>query len=977
MNRKLLCVAALGVALIFFASFQTGLAWQPASPSAPAIALGEPGTSYRYLQTFGSPGEPYIADTVHLNRPQGLFIDLSDNLFVTEQVGHRLLAYDSQRNTILALGQAGICASESNGFCNAIDVAVDKDGNIWAVDSHRVVEYSPTGGFVQQFPSFSDNVPGADNQHFNNTTGVAVSPDRQLFVADEQNQRIQVFDFSGGALVYSTTIGVTGVISSTPGYFNHPAKIALDGQNRLLVADRDNDRLQRCTYDQGWSCAVLDDTLSQPQSVAVDRSGNIYITDHWRIRKCTPAGVCSDFATGTKGYVDLAVDSAGSVYASAPWEDIIEQYNPSGELQGTYLGEKFVPYLTDSSHFFHARLAVDASGNLLIIEENGQRLIKLAPDGSLLWTFGVPGVDQDDDSHLVYPHAVAVDQAGNAYVANNCQVKIITASGTYSDTLGTGCGNGDYQFGWVGGVEVDKNGNIYVADYPNHRVQIYNSRHEFIGRLGATGVCSPANDRLCSPIAVAVDDQGGIYVTDGGNLRLQKFNSSYAWQMTIGDGTSGETFGQLNWPENVAVDAQGRIFVSDWNNNRVQVFDAHGAYLTTIGGLYGAGPNQMKSAAGVAVDGQGNVYIADWDNFRILKFALGVPDWQQTNINGFGERWSSGVTSLESFNGQLYAASSSWNTGAQVWRSSDGRHWTAASQISFGSAHQGLNPAITDLLVFNNQLYASTGWGSGSGQLWRSPDGSTWTQVIGEGLSPNNNAILRLGVFDNRLYAATGNNITGSEIWRSSSGDPGSWEKVVSGGLGNANNILITTFAIFNGNLYAAGENPSDGAEVWRTSDGLDWAQVNANGFGKAANMQIGSLVVFDNMLYAGTYNEDAGAEIWCSTGGADWTQFASGGFGDRRNIKIESLYAFNGSLYAVTHNRSTGAEVWRLAENEAFEQVNIDGFGDNHNYATLWDTATLAYQGQLYLGFWNDANGGELWRYGTQYQVYLPLTKR
>lgn len=956
------------------------LASQSPAPSNPEITIGEPGTSFRYVETYGTSEEPYLADTAHINRPLGLFVDNSDNLYVTEEQGHRVLKYRSTRENLLALGQAGICESGDIGFCNAKDVAVDGDGNLWVVEPHRVVQYSQDGTFQQEFPADEPWSSGSGNDRFDDPNGIAFDTSGRMYVSDYANQRIQIFDMITGSPVYSATIGYTDVISSTPGYFDHPMKIALDSSDRLYVAEIGNNRVQRCTYSSGWSCTVLDSNLNGPQGIAVDNSDNVYIADTWngQIRKCTSAGACSNFVTDVKGYTDVAVDSVGNVYGAAPWESVIDKFNPSGVYQGVYLGVEFVPYLTDNNHYFHPRVAIDPSNNVLIIEENGHRLVKLDPNGNFLWSFGVPGVDADDNSHLAYPHGVATDGSGNVYVAGGCQIKIISAAGSYLNTLGTGCGTGDYEFGWASGIDVDASGNIYVADYDNHRVQIYNSDRVFIGRIGVTGECSAANDHLCTPIAVEVDASGNIYVTDGGNLRVQKFNSSRVWQMTIGDGTWGERITQLSWPEDVAVDAHGRIYVSDWNNNRVQVFDPDGAYLTTIAGSWGFNASQLKGAPGVDVNSTGDVYVADWENHRIQKFALGVPKWKQVNINGFGKHSTNGVNSLEIFNGQLYASASNWDLGAQLWRSDDGMNWVSVSEMGFGSVYTNTNPAIPDMIEFGGHLYASTAWDGIPGQIWRSPDGTTWTQVVEDGFgNSNNNAITRFIVFNNTLYAATGNSDDGAEIWRSTTGNPGSWVNVVAGGSGDVNNIYINSFATFGGYLYAAGENPTDGAEVWRTSNGTTWTQANTNGFGDADNIHIGSIIVFNNMLYASTRNDANGAEIWRSSNGTSWTQFANGGIDDPDNSKIESLYVFDSTLYAVANNNIDGVKVWRLDQGDTFIQINVAGFGDSNNDSTLWNGATIAYQDQFYIGTSNWANGGELWRYEPLENIYLPLVVR
>jgi hypothetical protein len=77
-------------------------------PQKSSLTLGQPGLSFRYVKTFGVTGEPYPADTAHLNRPYGITVDGADNLYVAENNGDRVLKYDSSGANTLALGYAGI-----------------------------------------------------------------------------------------------------------------------------------------------------------------------------------------------------------------------------------------------------------------------------------------------------------------------------------------------------------------------------------------------------------------------------------------------------------------------------------------------------------------------------------------------------------------------------------------------------------------------------------------------------------------------------------------------------------------------------------------------------------------------------------------------------------------------------------------------------------------------------------------------------
>jgi hypothetical protein len=214
---------------------------------------------------------------------------------------------------------------------------------------------------------------------------------------------------------------------------------------------------------------------------------------------------------------------------------------------------------------------------------------------------------------------------------------------------------------------------------------------------------------------------------------------------------------------------------------------------------------------------------------------------------------------------------------------------------------------------------------------------------------------------------------------RSLSGDPGSWASVVSAGNGNTENYQINTFEVFNGVLYAAGERLG-GAEVWRTPTGNinSWEVVVETGFGNPNNEWIGSLIEFNGLLYASTQNWESGAEIFSSPDGTTWSKVIGGGIDDPTNHKIESLFIFNDQLYVVSSNYISGLKVWRTEDGETFEVLIDDGFGDSNNFGSLWNSATINYNDHLFIGTFNDASGGELWRYdiksGSGFDIYLPL---
>jgi hypothetical protein len=968
---------------------------------SPAIALGQPGLSFRYVQTIGETDVPYFVDGDHLFKPHSVWIDAAGSLYVTEVDGQRLLKYSAAGAFQFGAGKASFSGYADDEFNYPLKVTVDVSGTIYVADtaSHRIKVLDHTGAYVGQLGETAVN--GTDDAHFDLPAGVALDAAGNIYVADTGNHRIQVFD---NARNFVAMLGEVGVAGTDNAHFDRPEGVAFDSAGNIYIADSANNRIQKFNSSRVY-VATLGETgvagsdnahFDFPNTVAVDGANNLYVVDilNHRIQRFRNNLVYSDTlgVTGATGNdnahfqypTGVAVNKATSeVYVADIDNHRVQVFNQAFVYQRT-IGVTDVPYLTDSYHYnWPVGTAVDSLGGLYILEEVGNRLTKLSSSGTFAWSIGQVGLWGDANNYFNTPSDLAVDAANRVYVVDsgNHRVQIFNINGGWQATLGSN-GTGNNQFNSPQGIAIAPNGDIYVADTYNQRVQIYNSNRVYVATLGGTGDCSNANNRFCEPADVAVDSTGTIYVADRANQRVQVFNSGRNYVRTIGGAASctwPPLFDEFCYPDGLAIDANNNLYVADNGNNRIEVFDPTGAYLTTIGGNWTDTTGGLREPrGGIAFDKSGDLYVADSRNFRVQKYAPGVPGWRQKNINGFGVRNNQGATALEVFNGKLYAGASNWDNGGSIWRTGDGSTWEQVSELGFGSAYTNTNPAIIDMVVFNNQLYASTGWDGVGGQIWRSSNGTAWTQVEGNGFGDADNAIQTMVVFSNTLYAGTGNSNRGFQIWRSSSGDSLSWTNVVTDGLGHSNNRSVTGLTVYNGFLYAAVDgqiSPAAGMQVWRTSNGADWVQVNVDGFGDVDNTQTGGLATFGGNLYVGTGNQATGAQLWLSDNGTTWSQVMGNGFGDSNNVKVETPFVVNGNLYAVLNNGVTGLEVWRSSDGATWSRVNTDGFGDSNN-VTAWWHAVAVFNNSLFVGTWNgDGNGGEIWQ--LLKQVYLPLVLR
>lgn len=978
------------------------------TPDAPAIAFGAPGTTYGFFQRFGTSQQAYLDDANHLVNPYAVS-SRGGNVWIADSKGNRVLQYDNAGVFIRQLGKSGFreyYQGYGTSFEWLTDVVEDGSANTWVSDggAHHVSIFNPAG--VILFQLGTPWVPGDDNDHFNSPRGIAFDASGNAYIADTNNHRIQIYDSGGN---YINTLGSQGIGDFQ---FDHPNHPAIDADNHLFVADEGNHRVQIFDVNDPSTilligvigttgdCSYVDDRLCSPTAVDVD-AAKIYIADSGNARvmifdRATLAYSAKISGGSGSGYgeffepSDVAVDSAGNIYISDPANMRVQMYSSDGIFIHSF-GTTGVPYLSVDGLFNSPTgIAVTADNSIYLTEGRGNRLIKLAPNGAIVWQVGEPGIGGQDYQHLLSPEGVAVDTQNRVFVADagNHRVQVFAGSGQYLDTIGTTQGAGENQFNYPSGVAIAPNGNILVADSKNHRVQVFNSSLGYIFSLGQTGSPGSGNDLFDHPIDVAVDPAGNIYVLDHSNHRVQVFSSGFAFLRTIGIG-GGTNFGYLKNPTALAVDpSTGYIFIASSLGAFIDVYSSSGAFLTRINSNYtGSSVGQFLQVQGLAVDGDGAVFAADSLNHVVEKWTAGVPYFSQINVSGFGDSRAWGAWSLASLNDRLYVGTyASTTKGGAIHRFTNGT-WETVATGGFGDP---TNFAVESFAKFGSNLYAGlgnylTGGTSKGGAIWRSPTGNsgTWIEVVSGGFdSTFNGEIVRMAVFENYLYAATWSwdtTVHGGQIWRSATGDAGDWTKVFDDtSTGDNNNEAIVTLAEFEGHLYAGTWNSVTGGELWHSDDGLVWTQVGGDGFGNPNNSALLSLTDFNGGLYAGFRNTTSGGQIWRSYNGANWEQVVADGFGDAGNTRPQ-LIVFKSNLFVVMGNLVNGSQIWRSPSGNPAPWTRIvsGGFGQGIAVQNSYDWSLAVLNDNLYIGTSSPGNGGaRIWLY-LDNSHYLPLIQR
>src|ERR1043166_3113371 len=416
--------------------------------------------------------------------------------------------------------------------------------------------------------------------------------------------------------------------------------------------------------------------FSQPQGLAVDGAGNLYVADtgNYTIRKITPAGVVTTLAgsAGTSGTNDgtgssarfyepegVAVARDGSlIYVADTWNHTIRQITPGGvvtTLAGT-AGSSGTNDGTGGSAQFNqpTGLAVDGAGNVYVGDTGNQTIRKVTAGGVVTTPAGSAGNYGTNDAtgssaRFWDPQGVALDSATNLYVADsfNHTIRKVTPAGVVSTlagtagSLGSADGTGAAARFWLPqGVAVDGSGNVYVADSANGTIRMMPASAVVATVAGSASTGSAngtgSSARFYWPSGAAIDSGGNSFVADTGNGTIRTITAAGGASALAGlAGNFGSTDGsstnaRFYGPQGVEVDGSGNAYVADTGNHTIRKITSGGVVSTLVGlagssGLTdGTGSNaRFNGPQGVTVDSSGNVYVADTWNHTIRKVTSG------------------------------------------------------------------------------------------------------------------------------------------------------------------------------------------------------------------------------------------------------------------------------------------------------------------------------------------------------------------
>jgi len=602
-------------------------------------------------------GSDAAANTIVLEDVRGTAADPSGNLYVSDAARHRVvrIASGGEMSVVAGTGKPGFSGdggpAEAAELNQPYGVALDAAGNLYIADlqNARVRKVDRTGRIstVAGGGTLPPAISGAEATAvaLKAPRNVAVDVTGNLYISDFLDHRVLLVAANGRMNVFAGT-GAPGAlqetIRATAGPLSYPAGLHVALSGELYVADSGNHAIRRIASGTMTRVLVQDSAsfVHLPVGMCFDPLGNMYIasTGFDQVVQVNGSGVPT---VVTREVRDIACDGTGNIYVVAPGS--VRKVTAAGKttvLAGTAMRFRGEGSLATRA-LLHAPTDVkaDGAGALYIADTANHRIRKVA--AGVITTIagdGEAGFSGDNGpatvARLFRPQGVAIDNAGNVYVADtqNHRIRKITPGGVISTVAGTGLAgfNGeskpalDAQLHTPTSVAVDSNGVLFVADTGNHRIRRLTASG-FLLTIAGSGGRGFGGDgeaalgaKLDTPVGLAFGTAGELYIADQGNRRVRKIAAL---------GTITTVVANAGLPAGLAMDGQGVLCYSDAVTHSILAVEPGGTLRAVAGkgerGYAGDGEAaqeaKLDGPAGLAMDKLGNLYLADSGNHRIRK----------------------------------------------------------------------------------------------------------------------------------------------------------------------------------------------------------------------------------------------------------------------------------------------------------------------------------------------------------------------
>ena len=257
-------------------------------------------------------------------------------------------------------------------------------------------------------------------------------------------------------------------------------------------------------------------------------------------------------------------------------------------------------------------VAVSDDNHVIITEWMSNCVTILDREGKKVKSLG--GEGGSGNVKFSSPRGIAITPDKFILVSDNHRIQKISMDGYLIASVGE-WGSGPLQFNNPFGIAISPiTGQVYIADYNNHHIQVLNPDLTFSHSFGSKGL---ANGQFQYPADIAINSQGLAYVADMNNHRIQKFSPDGKFLGQFGNRMF--SYGKVNKPVGITIDtaATGLVYVSEWGYNRISVFTSDGVFVSRFGSK-GSNIDQFNYPSGLTLDKDGFLYVCDFKNFRLI-----------------------------------------------------------------------------------------------------------------------------------------------------------------------------------------------------------------------------------------------------------------------------------------------------------------------------------------------------------------------
>ncbi len=564
--------------------------------------------------TFATSLTNYANAEAKLGQPNAVAVDpSSQNVWVAESAQDRVLEFNAARKYLRQFGGAGSGEGQFEGIGG---VAVNRVNDVYVLDTgnHRIQEFSKEGKYITQFPAGSATAIAVDSEGTEGNVWV-------YQWAPLSGAEIEKFSPAGAPL------GQFGSLGSAPGQLGIGYGLAISGSD-IYVAELG--RAQEFSISSEHFGEFLG---------AFDEKGS------GSGQSNLPWGIATNPSSG-----NVLVSEVGSdrVQEFSPERAFITSFGSPGSGAGQLSNPQGV--------------AVNSSGTIYVADSANGRIQEWAAGEPPTFATSLTNYETAEAT-LGQPNAVAVDPSTqNLWVTESAQDRVLqfSAARKYLRQFGE-AGTGQGQFQGIGGIAVNKLGDVYVLDTGNHRIQEFSKEGKYITQFPAGGATAIAIDSEgtegnvwayewapLSGAQIAKFSPAGTPLTQFGSLGSEPGQLGIAYglaisgsdiyvaelgraqEFSIASGKVGEFLGefdekgsgsgQSNLPWGIAADpTSGNVLISEVGSDRVQEFSPERAFIMSFGSP-GAGNAQLSDPQALAVNSSGTIYVADSANGRVSEW---------------------------------------------------------------------------------------------------------------------------------------------------------------------------------------------------------------------------------------------------------------------------------------------------------------------------------------------------------------------